>query len=126
MPWILPKFPLSSLVKDESPFPMVRPDIHNRHPFSSLMIDRCSPHIVEPSTQELQNIKNMISRLQLDMREERCKRECLEEKLRKFEGNLTRQSHESPKRKLRLPKKRELDDEIPQNQSFLPGPTSVR
>jgi hypothetical protein len=95
MPWILPKPPLSSLVKDESPLGMVRPDIHIGPTFSSLMIDGSSSHNIEPNTQELQTIKNMILSLQFDLEEERCKRECLEEKLRKFEGNLTRQSQES-------------------------------
>ena len=38
----------------------------------------------------------MILTLQLDLQEERSKRESLEEKVRKFEANLTRQSHETP------------------------------
>ena len=99
MPWILPLPPVSSLVLDESPFHIVQPEINILPSVSSLVLDESPAPIVGPNTQELQNIKNMILSLQLDLQEERCKRECLEEKMRKFEGNLTQKSQELPERK---------------------------
>jgi hypothetical protein len=83
-------------------------------------------HTVEPNTQEIQNIKNMILSLQLDLQEERCKREILEEKVRKFGSNLTRQSQEMPERKLCLSEIRDLDEEIPQNKSCLPALNTIK
>jgi hypothetical protein len=125
-PWILPVPPLSSLVKEESPFHVVQPDIHVVPPLSTLVLDQSPSHIVGQNPRELQNIKNMILNLQLDLQEERIKRESLEEKVRRFEGNLTRQSHETPKRKWGLPDKRVPNKEIPQNQSFLPAPNTIK
>ena len=92
MPWILPQPnilippPRSSLLMDES---TARINV----------IDESTPRYVGPSTQELRNIKNMILDLQVDLQDERTKRECLEEKVRKFEGNLTQQPHKTPERK---------------------------
>jgi hypothetical protein len=142
--------PLSSLVVDEGPSHIVGKKIRIRAPLSSLVLDKDPTqtlgqkiHIIPPSPsiipsknscppiigsdfQELQNLKNMILILQLDFQEERSKRECLEEKLRKFEGYLTRQSHETPKRKWDLPDMRELDEKIPQKQSFLPTLDTIK
>jgi hypothetical protein len=50
--------------------------------------DKTPVGTIEPNTQELQNIKNMILSLQLELQEERSKREILEEKMRKLEGHL--------------------------------------
>jgi hypothetical protein len=66
--------------------PLRKPSVSNESPF----------HTVGPITQELQNLKNMILTLQLDLQEERCKRECLEEIVSKFGGNLTPESHGIP------------------------------
>jgi hypothetical protein len=49
--------------------------------------DKTPAGTIEPNTEELQNIKNMILILQLELQEERSKREILEEKMRKLEGN---------------------------------------
>jgi hypothetical protein len=73
-----------------------------------------------PNTQELQNVKNMILTLQLDLQEERTKREHLEEKVRNFERDLTWQSQEIPQRKYRPSEMRDQNEEIPQSQMFLP------
>ena len=73
---------------DDSPSKIPRPGIHNSPPRTSNVYDESPCQIVGPNTQELQIIKNMIVNLQLDLQEERCKRECLEEKMRKFEGDL--------------------------------------
>jgi hypothetical protein len=85
-----------------------------------------SSRIVGPATKELQNIKNIILTLQSDLQEERTKREHLEEKVRIFEGNLMRQLHERPERKLRLSDMRIPNDEIPKHQSFLPAPIATQ
>jgi hypothetical protein len=77
--------------------------------------------IVGPNTNELQNIKNLILTLQLDLQEERTIRERLEEKVRIFERNLTWQSHEIPERKYRPSEMGDLNEEIPQSQIFLPA-----
>jgi hypothetical protein len=77
--------------------------------------------IVGPNTQELQNIKNMILTLQLELQEERTKRECLEEKVRNLERNPTWQSDEILESKYRRSEMRDLNEEIPQNQIFLPA-----
>jgi hypothetical protein len=79
-----------------------------------------------PNTQELQNIKNMILTLQLDLQEERTKRERLEEKVRNFERNLTWQSQEIPERKYRLFEMGDQNEEIPQSQMFLPALNSTQ
>ena len=68
----------------------------------------------------------MILTLQLDFQEERTKREFLEEKLRQFEGNLTQKSNETPVRKWSLSDMRVPNEEIPQNQSFLPAPNTIK
>jgi hypothetical protein len=63
--------------------------------------------------------------LQLDLQDERTKRERLEEKVRIFEANLTRQSHERSERKWRLSNMRIPNEENPQNQSFMPAPIAI-
>jgi hypothetical protein len=55
--------------------------------------DKTPVGIVEPNTEELQTIKNMILILQLELQEERSKREILEEKIKKFEVNLAQPTH---------------------------------
>jgi hypothetical protein len=104
MPWILP-----------------HENIHPPPSSSPIVIKESPSHTVGPNNQELQNIKNMILTLQLDLQEERSKRECLEEKMRNFEGNPTQKSHQIPERKLRLYDMRMLNKEIPQNKSSLPA-----
>jgi hypothetical protein len=108
MPWILP-----------------HGNIHISPPPSPIALDKSPPPIVGPNNQELQNIKNMILTLQLDLQEERSKRECLEEKMRKFEGNLTQKSRETPERKLRLYDMRMLNKEIPQNKFSFPTRNTI-
>jgi hypothetical protein len=88
-------------------------------------LDENPPSIVGPNLQELQNIKNMILTLQLDLQEERSKRECLEEKMRKFEGNLTQKSDQLPERKLRLYDMRMLNKEIPEKKPSLPARNTI-
>jgi hypothetical protein len=79
-----------------------------------------------PNTQELQNVKNMILTLQLDLQEERTKREHLEEKVRNFERNLTWQSQEIPQRKYRPSEMRDLNEEISKSQIFSPSLNSTQ
>ena len=97
------------------------------------MLDESSPPIVAPNTQELQNIKNMVLTLQSDLQEERYKRECLEDKMREFERYPARQSHEMSERKShkmherkwRLSDMQGMNEEIHQNQSFLPAENTI-
>ena len=72
----------------ESPPKIVRPGTYNSPLRSSIVLDESPSQIVGPNTHDFQEIKNMIVNLQLDLQEERSKRECLEEKMRKFEGDL--------------------------------------
>ena len=51
---------------------------------------------------------------------------CLEEKVRQFESNLPRQSHEISERKWRLSDMQGMNEEIPQNQSFLPAQNTIK
>jgi hypothetical protein len=106
MPWILPVRSPSRIVTNETNFSMVRPEIHISPPKSSLVLDESPSKIVSPNTQELEDIKNMILNLQLDLQEERCKRESLEEIVRKFEGNPTQKSHKTSEREWRLTDRR--------------------
>ena len=106
----------------ESPLHQVRPgtDIHIiPPPPRSIVLDDSPTFIDGPNTEELQDIKNMILVLQLDLQEERCKRECLEEKVRKFEGNQTRKSHKTPERQWELSEMRE--SKISKNQPCIPA-----
>ena len=111
---------------NESPFHTVQRDIHIPPPSRSVVLDESPPPIVGPNTQELQDIKNMILTLQLDLLEERTKRECLEEIVRKFKGNPTRKSHKMQERKWCLSDMQGLNEEIPQDQSFLPAPNTTK
>jgi hypothetical protein len=122
MKWILPLE--KSVVPNESPFGIVRPDTHIQPPLSSVLSNESPCRVVELNTQELQYIKNMIFSLQIDLQEESCKRECLEEKLRKFEGNQNRMSHGTPEckeRKLQQTEMRCIDEETPQDECSLPA-----
>jgi hypothetical protein len=85
------------------------------------VLDESPSQIVGSNTQELQIIKNMIVNLQLDLQEERCKRECLEEKMRKFECNPTLQTPKTPERKWNLSDMRAMGEEAPQDQPPLPA-----
>ncbi len=67
----------------------------------------------------------MILTLQIDLQDECTKRECLEEKVRKFEGNLTRKSHQTPERKWHMSEMRMPNEDIPQHQSFLPARNTI-
>ena len=117
-PWILP--PQKSDVPNEGLFNIVGQNNHSiLPPQSSFVMDDTPSHLAGPNTQELQNIKNIILTLQIDLQDERTKRECLEEKVRQIEGNLTRQSHERSKRKWNLHDMRIPNEEIPQDQSIL-------
>ena len=71
-------------------------------------------------------MKSMILTLQLDFQEERCKRECLEEKVRKLEGDLTRKSNKTPERKWRLSDMRVLDEEIPESKPRPVAPNTIK
>jgi hypothetical protein len=113
--------PPKSRFSNERLMRIIRPDMHIPPRLNSPVLDESPSHIVGPNTEELQNIKTMILTLQLDLQDERCKRECLEEKVRKFEGNLSLQSHQIPERKWCLSDMRVPDKEILQNQSFLPA-----
>jgi hypothetical protein len=108
-------------VSNQSFSRIVGPNIHISPPPSSLVLDECPSNTAGPNTQELQNIKNMILSLQLDLQEERCKRECLEETVSKFEGNLTQKFHKISEHKWLLSDMRVPNEEIPKNQSFLPA-----
>jgi hypothetical protein len=119
MLWIPP--PKKSHFSNERAMRIPRPDMHIPAPINSLVLDESPSNIFGPNTQELQNMKNMILTLQLDLQDERCKRECLEEKVRKFEGNITQKSHRTSERKWRLSDMRVPDKEIPPNQIFLPA-----
>ena len=119
MRWMLPQS--KSGFSNKSLFSIPRPDTHIPPQKRSTMVDESPPDIVVPNTEELQNIKNMILTLQLDLQEERTKRECLEEKVRKYEGDLTQKSHEISERKWQLSDMRVPKDEIPQNQFFSLG-----
>jgi hypothetical protein len=66
--------------------------------------DKTPVGTIEPNTQELKNIKNMILILQLELQEERSKREILEEKMRKLEG------HSAPPSLVRLDSELQLSD----------------
>jgi hypothetical protein len=88
--------------------------------------DESSSCIVGPNTQELQNIKNIIMTLQLELQDERTRCERLEEKVRIIEGNLTRQSHERSERKWRLSDMQIPNVEIPQDRSFSPDPIATQ
>jgi hypothetical protein len=117
-PWILP-LPKSD-VSNERLFRIVRRETYIiPPPLSSVVMDDSPSHIIGPHTQELQNIKNIILTLQLDLQKERIKRECLEEKVKNFESNLTRQSHEIDERKWHLSDMRIPNEEIAQDQYFL-------
>jgi hypothetical protein len=123
MQWNLPQ--TKSFLPNESHFGMVRPEIHIRPSLSIIPSNKSSPPIFEPNFQDFQNIKNMILTLQIDLQDERTKRECLEEKFRKFEGNLTRKSHETPERKWHLSEMRVSNEDILQDQSFLPARNTI-
>jgi hypothetical protein len=123
MQQILP-LPKSGFSK-ENPFQTPRLDINGPPSSRSIMFDESPPNAVGPNTEELQNIKNMILTLQLDLEEERCKRECLEVRLSEFEGSPLRQSHKIQERKWRLSDMQGMNEEIPQNQSFLPAPNTI-
>jgi hypothetical protein len=88
-------------------------------------MDDTPSHLAGPNTQELQYIKNIILTLEIDLQDERTKRECLEEKVRQIEGNLTRQSHERSERKWLLDDMRIPNEEIPQDQSILPARDTI-
>jgi hypothetical protein len=68
----------------------------------------------------------MIMNLRLDLLEERSKRECLEEKVMKFESRLAPKSQEIRERKWLLSDMQAMDEEIPQSQSFLPAPDKLK
>ncbi len=68
----------------------------------------------------------MILTLQLDLQEERTKRECLEEKVRNLERNPTWQSEEIQERKYRRSEMRDLNEEIPKSKSYLPAPNTIK
>jgi hypothetical protein len=124
LPWILPK--PKSRFSVESSFRTARPDNNIQLPLSSLVVDESPSDIVRPNTKELRNITKMILNLQLELKEERSKRECLEEKVSKFESQQTPKSHEITERKWRLSDTQNLDEEIPKNQSFLPAPDKLK
>jgi hypothetical protein len=117
--------PLRSLGLDEGPSHLAGPSIEIPLPHRSLGLDEGPYHLAGPTIQDLQNIKNIILTLQLDLQDERTKRECLEEKVRRIEGNLTRQSQEMSERKWRLSDMRIPNQEIPQDQSFLPAQNTI-
>jgi hypothetical protein len=96
------------------------------HSKKSILLDESPSPIVGPNSQELQDIKDMILILQLDLQEERCKRECLEEKLRKIEVNQAPQSQNMPEYKWRLSEETLHDEEITQNQSILSAPNTIK
>jgi hypothetical protein len=127
--WNLPA--PKSRFSDKSPTPIAQTDIHFRPRASSLGLGESPLDTVGPDTQELQNIRKMILSLQLDLQEERCKRECLEEKVNKFGLNPTRKSQKSQKSKKTPERNWELNDkgvpneEIPQIMSFLPAENTV-
>ena len=123
MQQILP-LPKSGFSK-ENHFRTPRPDIPTLPQPISIVLDESPLNAVGPNTEELQNIKNMILTLQSDLQEERCQRECLEVRLREFEGSPTRQSHKIHERKWRLSDMQGMNEEIPQNQSFLPAPNTI-
>jgi hypothetical protein len=123
MGWILP--PTKSFVSNVSSFGMVSPEIHIRPPLSIIPSNTSSPPIIGPNFYELQNMKKMILTLQIELQDERSKRECLEEKFRKFEGNLTRKSHKTPDRKWHLSDMRCLNEETPQDQSLSPAQNTI-
>ena len=100
--------------------------MHIPLPPRSIALDDSPSFIVGLNAQELQNMKNMILDLQLDLQEERCKRECLEEKVGRFESNLPQQSQKISERKWCLSDMRVIDEEIPQNQSFLPAQSTIK
>jgi hypothetical protein len=108
MPWILPQ-----------------ENIHPPPSSSPIAFKESPSNTVGPNNQELQNIKNMILTLQLDLQEERSKRKCLEEKMRKFEGDPTQKSHQIPERKLRLYDMRMLNKEIPEKKPSLPAQNTI-
>jgi hypothetical protein len=85
-----------------------------------ILSDKTVVGTVGPDTQELQNIKNMIFSLQLDLQKERSKREILEEKLRKLEGNLTRPSQEMRASEWELSDNLGLNLDVSQNQPLVP------
>ena len=90
-------------------------------PLKKSVFSNVSPsQTVGPGTQEFKNMKIMILTLQLDLQEERTKREYLEEKMRKFEVNLPRQSKKTPQRKWQLSDMRVVDEEIQQSKSRAP------
>jgi hypothetical protein len=119
--------PKKSVESNQTFSRIVRPNFDNiPPPKKSTVLDESPSHIVGPYTQELQDIKDMISILQLDLQEERCKRECLEEKLRKFEVYQDRQSQNTSENKWRLSETTSHDEEITQNQSFLSAPNTIK
>jgi hypothetical protein len=85
-----------------------------------ILSDKTPVGTVGPDTQELQNIKNMILSLQLDLQEERSKREILEEKLRKLEGNSARPSMEMRASEWELSDNLGLNLDVSQNQPLVP------
>jgi hypothetical protein len=123
MQWNLPQ--TKSFVPNETFSRVVEPDIHIRPSLSIIPSNKSSPPIFGPNFQDIQNIKNMILTLQIDLQDERTKRECLEEKVRKFEANLTRKSHETPEHKWHLSDMRVSNEVIPQDQSFLPAQNTI-
>jgi hypothetical protein len=118
--------PLRSLGLDEGPSNLAGPTIQIPLPLRSLGLDEGPSLLAGPTIQDLQNIKNIILTLQLDLQDERTKRECLEEKMTRIEGNLTRQSHERSERKWHLSDMRIPNMEIPQDQSFLQDPIATQ